>query len=214
VLSFRNIFNQTACRVQSGEPLTKTPLVILGLALIAFAVTFGVLYAYDFQPFNMTGNHPKSQQTPSSGTTSPTANPTLSPARNLIGTWETAFPTKFYIKTDFSSDQMQTVGSEDRTMTWVITAGSSESTVNVEVTFTSSNTQLIDESGYTPDVSPMELTGTISGTRLTLQGSDGVMGTFDFTSDNIHGTWNDNWTAAYSQQVYTVVDGLTLSRIS
>jgi hypothetical protein len=198
--------------VQSGEPLTKTPFILVGVTVIAFAVTFVVLYAFVIEPLNV-GEQPQNQQTPQ-GTNAPTANPTLSPARDLIGTWQTSYATKFYIKTDFSSDQLTDVGSEDREMTWVITAGSDESTVNIEVTFTYSNRQLIDESGYTPDVSPMFLTGVISGTKLTLQGSDGTMGTFDFTSDIIHGTWNDNWTAAYSQKVYTVVDGLTLTRNS
>jgi hypothetical protein len=134
----------------------------------------------------------------------------------LEGTWKTPFSTKFYIKTDFETGQLQDVGSENRTMTWTITSTSDENTVNIEVQFTGSNLQLVDGSGYTPDVSPMFLTGTISGTRLTLTtggSEDRTIGQFSFTIDIITGTWNDQWIMVYEQEVYTTTNSLTLTRL-
>jgi hypothetical protein len=188
--------------------LTKTPFVIIAVVLISFAVTFAALYVFVLQPFlaqdNSLGQIPSNSPTPSS--------PNLSAARNLVGTWKTSFPTTFNIKTDFSSADLVDVGSEDRVMTWVITSASDQNTVNIKVSFTTSNRNFIADSGFTPDVSPMFLTGTISGTRLTLHGDDGVMGQFSFTSTIIKGAWDDTWTAAYSQQAYTATDGLILSK--
>lgn len=142
----------------------------------------------------------------------PPNNVPLSVARELEGTWKTAFATKFYIKTDFSSVNLEDVGSENRTMTWVITVTSDENVVDVEVEFTSSNRQLIQGSGYTPDVSPMFLEGHISGTRLSLASGDRTIGEFSFTSVSIQGTWDDLWTMACSQEVYTATNGLTLTK--
>jgi hypothetical protein len=137
----------------------------------------------------------------------------LTPARDLEGTWKTTFNVKFYIKTDFETfGELQDVGSEDRTMTWIITATNDENMVDVEVSFTVSNRQLETGSGYTPDVSPMFLTGTISGTRLTLTSSDRTIGEFSFTTDIITGTWSDRWSMAYEQEVYTQANALVLSR--
>ena len=193
--------------------MTKTPIIIIAIALIAFTVTFVALYVLVIQPFQLPDDtFTTPTQTPTQ-TPHPTTNPSLSPARNLEGTWKTSFPTKFYIKTDFSSAQLQDVGSENRTMTWVITSTNNENVVKIEITFVSSNRDLVSDSGYTPDVSPMYAQGIISGSRLTLQSSgDGTIGQFDFTSDIIHGTWDDSWTSAYSQEVYTATNGLTLAR--
>jgi len=194
--------------------LTKIPFIVIGVAAISFTVTFVVLYAFVLQPFMLPNQNQFSTPTPFTTLTPQptTVNPTLTAARDLVGTWQTSSATKFYIKTDFATGQLEDVGSEDRTMTWTITATGDENTVDVEVQFSYSNRQLIDQSGYTPDVSPMFLTGTISGSRLTLQDGDRTVGTFDFTSDIIHGTWDDHWTLAFEQEVYTSTNGLTLMR--
>lgn len=172
------------------------------IILIAFAVVMATFYYLgvfdDFQAIDA----------------EPTPEPkTLSPARNLEGTWKTAFPVTFYIKTDFETfGELQDVGSENRSMTWTITATNDENMVNVEVQFTASNRQLVSGSGYTPDVSPMFLEGTISGTRLTLKTGDRTIGEFSFTTDIITGTWSDRWSMVYEQEVYTKTNGLTLTR--
>lgn len=193
--------------------LTKTPVIIIAVALIAFTVTFAALYVFIIQPFQLPDDTFTTPTRAPTQTPHPTTNPSLSPVRDLEGTWKTSFSTKFFIKTDFSSAQLEDVGSENRTMTWVITSTSNKNVVNIEITFAVSNRDLISDSGYTPDVSPMYVQGIISGSRLTLQSSnDGTIGQFEFTSDIIHGTWDDNWTEAYSQEVYTATNGLTLAR--
>ena len=143
----------------------------------------------------------------------------LTPTRDIVGTWKTTFTTKFTIATDFSSfEQLEDVGSENRTLTWTITATDQENIVHVTVEFSYSNRQLISDSGYTPDVSPMYLTGIINGTQLTLTRADsgpikqiGSVGVFTFTTSNMEGTWHDHWSGVYEQNVYTPTNGLKLT---
>ena len=183
-------------------PKKMSKLQTAAIVIIAFTVTIASLYYLGvFDEFQALSPTP------------------LTPARNLEGTWKTAFPVKFYIKTDFDTfGELQDVGSENRTMTWIITATSDENVVDVEVYFTVSNRQLVTGSGYTPDVSPMFLKGTISGTRLTLktggsQLSDSrTVGEFSFTTDIITGTWSDQWSMVYEQEVYTQTNTLILTR--
>ena len=172
-------------------------LQIAAIVLIAFTVTIGLFYYfYYFGVFDEF-----QAQSPA----------TLTPARNLEGTWKTTFPVQFYIKTDFETfGELTDVGSENRTMTWILTGTSDENVVDVEVSFTVSNRQLDSGSGYTPDVSPMFLTGTISGARLTLTTDGRTIGDFSFTTDIITGTWSDNWSMVYEQEVYTTTNSLTL----
>ena len=117
--------------------------------VIVFTVTFVSLYVFVIEPFQtqeQTFLNPSQTLTQTTNpTTNPTTSPNLSPARDLIGTWETSFATKFYIKTDFATGSLQDVGSEDRTMTWIITSTSDENIVNVEVHFSTSNQQLTSE---------------------------------------------------------------------
>jgi len=123
----------------------------------------------------------------------------LSPARKLEGTWKTPFAVKFYFKNDFDTGEYQDVGSQDRMITWIITATSDENIVDIEMRFNSSNTQ-ITSSGWIPDVSPMYYQGLISSSHLTLLGynvdtgkHDIIVGEFDFTAYFIEGTWNEYW---------------------
>jgi len=144
----------------------------------------------------------------------------LTPTRDIEGTWTTTLSTQFTIATDYENfGQLTDVGSEDRTMTWTITGTSDEHTVIVNVQFTYSNRQLIQGSGYTPDVSPMQLTGTINGTQLTLTKGNvgpieqiGAIGVFTFTSNQMEGTWHDHWNGAYEQKVYTTTNALKLMK--
>jgi hypothetical protein len=144
--------------------------------------------------------------TPSYGSNTP-----LSPARGLAGTWKTSFPVKFYIATDFDTGTLQDVGSEDRQVTWIITSTGDPNVYDIEQNFSESNRQLTG-GGYVPDVSPYFYTGTVSSSSLTVMGGDRVVGEFAFTSNVITGTWNDEWTMAYAQRVYTDVNTLTLTK--
>lgn len=149
---------------------------------------------------------------------------TLTPARNLVGTWKTSFPVTFYIQTDFDgmASELQDVASEERMVTWIITEGDSENTVYIEQRFTSSNWRsyvtpenpYYPSTGYVPNVSPSFLTGIISGTRLTVMSGNRIVGEFSFTSDIIHGTWDDSETILFSRQrVYTAPENLILTRV-
>jgi hypothetical protein len=182
------------------QPKPMSKLQTAAIILIAFTVVIATFYFLgffdEFQALN-----PEPTQPP------------LTPARNLEGTWKTTFPVTFYIKTDFETfGELQDVGTENRTMTWIITATNDENTVNVEVYFTASNRQLVADSGYTPDVSPMFLTGIISGTRLTLKTGDRTICQCNFTTDIITGTWSDHWSMVYEQEVYTKTNSLILIR--
>ena len=182
------------------QPKPMSKLQTAAIIVIAFTVVIATFYVLGvFDEFQTLNSEP--------------TQPPLSPARNLEGTWKTTFPIAFYIKTDFETfGELQDVGTENRTMTWIITATNSENTVNVEVYFTASNRQLVADSGYTPDVSPMFLTGTISGTRLTLKTGDRTICECNFTTDIITGTWSDYWSMVYEQEVYTKTNSLILTR--
>ena len=212
----------TVARSTKHASRKMTMLQTAAVTIIAFTIVIAVFYYVGlFNEFQNLPDQTSSTPTTPDQTMPSTTTPdqaTLSPARNLEGTWKTAFAVKFYIKTDFETGELQDVGSENRAMTWIITETSDENVVDVEVSFTSSNRQLTADSGYTPDVSPVFLTGTISGTRLTLTTGGSTfeeshsVGTFSFTTDIITGTWDDQWSLAYGQEVYTTTNSLKLSR--
>ena len=143
---------------------------------------------------------------------------TLTPTRNIVGTWETPIATEFTLATDYDDfENLKDVGTEDRTMTWTITATSDETIVNVNVEFTISNKQITSGSGYIEDTSPMQLTGIINGTQLTLTKEDvgpikqvGTVGVFTFTTTQMEGTWHDHWEGVWQQNAYTATNGLKL----
>jgi hypothetical protein len=202
---FQELVKNLAAKSSVNKAPNMAKLQTAAVIVIAITITLASLYYIGF--FN------ELQASPANTTTSQT---TLTPARKLEGKWKTTFPVKFFIKTDFDTGELQDIGSENRTITWIITPTSDDNVVDVEVTFTFSNRQFTG-SGYTPDVSPSFYTGTISGTRLTLTTGDkfsesGTVGEFTFTTDIITGTWNDQWSIAYEQQVYTSTNSLILSR--
>jgi len=141
----------------------------------------------------------------------------LPPARSLIGKWKTPLFVTYHIQTDFVNFVLEDVATEKRMVTWTITKGPNEKTVNIEQTFRSKDfTPLHPEwgaTGYTPDVSPTFLIGKISGTRLTVKDNSGHhYGTFTFTTHLMKGNWDDEWEMAYSQRVYTVKKELKLMK--
>ncbi len=144
----------------------------------------------------------------------------LTPTRDIEGTWKTTFATEFTIATDYQDfDQLADVGTEDRTMTFTITGTSDEHVVLADVEFSSSNRQLISGSGYIPDISPIQLSGVINGTQLTLTKSSvgpieqvGSVAVFTFTSTQMQGTWHDHWEGVWEQNVYTATNALKLMK--
>jgi hypothetical protein len=145
---------------------------------------------------------------------------TLTPTRDIEGTWQTTLATEFILATDYDDfENLKDVGTEDRTMTWTINPTDNENIVYVNVEFTVSNRQVTSGSGFMEDVSPMQLTGIINGTQLTLTKEDsgpieqiGSVGVFTFTSSQMEGTWHDHWSGVYEQNVYTTTNGLKLMK--
>jgi len=196
----------------SAKPKNKIKASNAIPAVILIVCVIGALYFSGFlSDFGLT---------PNNGTTDGGNPGVLTPTRDIEGTWQTTFATEFKIATDFQTfDTLEDVGSEYRTMTWKITPTSDENRVIVDITFSYSNRTLISGSGYTPDVSPMQVTGIINGTQLTLtkpsQGpiqQIGSVGEFTFTTSQMQGTWHDHWDCAYEQNVYTAINGLKLMK--
>src|SRR4030067_2720681 len=101
-------------------PKKTSKLQTAAIVIIAFTVTIASLYYLGvFDEFQALSPTP------------------LTPARNLEGTWKTTFAVKFYIKTDLDTfGELKDVGSENRTVTWIITGTSDEHEVNDEVRIT------------------------------------------------------------------------------
>lgn len=140
---------------------------------------------------------------------SPTDNP-LTPARNIEGTWKTAFNVTHYIKTDYCGffGPLEDVATQKRIVTWLITP-IDDNTVGIEVRYTGSSYTITNAScgnstGYVPDVSPQFYKGTISSSALTIKNTLGdIKGNFSFTTNLMQGNWDDKWCMAYCQEVYT-----------
>ncbi|MBW7934396.1 MAG: hypothetical protein H3C62_12490 [Gemmatimonadaceae bacterium] len=144
----------------------------------------------------------------------------LSPARNIAGTWRTAFPVRFYYQTDFCGVAKETVGYADWNVTFVITKTSDENVVNVEMSATNAGSfQRTPSScgsgstGYIPSVWPTTLRGTISSTSLVATKSSwGMSYDGSFTTDLMMGTWNHWECLIYCFGEYTETNQLKLTR--
>lgn len=146
--------------------------------------------------------------------------PVLTPARPLVGTWKAALPATVNFSTDSCSNALNTMtlaGSQPWTATFIITAGSDENHVYIQMTFTRGTYTPVPATACSspilvPEVSPMFLTGVISSTRLTLYNGTTSAGVFNFTTDILTGTFDYTWTGIYSQREYTASNGMTLLR--
>ena len=139
----------------------------------------------------------------------------LSAARDLAGTWKTKLPVKMYFKTDWCTPAPALVASQDWNITWTVTPGADENTVDVQMGFSASNFQAISgcpDTGVVPEVSPLFLTGTVSSSRLTLKMGSEVLGDFTFTNNIMQGDFNYLWCAAFCQVEYTQNRELILTR--
>jgi hypothetical protein len=125
-----------------------------------------------------------------------TASNTLTPARNLAGTWKTTFPVTFNYQTDFCAGK-ETVAAADWNVTWVITSVSgSDNQVDIQMTYSPTNYRRVTSScgsfstGYVPLVSPQYLRATLSSTSISInKTSDGLTYNGSFTTDLMEGTW-------------------------
>ncbi len=128
----------------------------------------------------------------------------------LAGTW--VGTADFNIATDANTfdGTLEYFGYETRAVTWTITAQSGG--YEIEYTYDLVSRNLQDGSMYVPDVTPIYLSGTLSGSTLTVETDGRVVGTFTLNGNTVTGTWDDDWTMLYRQRVYTDTDGLTLTK--
>lgn len=125
-----------------------------------------------------------------------TASNTLTPARNLKGTWKTSIPVTFNYQTDFCAGK-ETVAAADWNVTWVITpVTGNENEVDIQMTYSSANYRRVASScgnfstGWVPLVSPQFLRATLSSTSISInKPSDGLTYNGSFTTDLMQGTW-------------------------
>lgn len=128
----------------------------------------------------------------------------LTPARGLEGTWTTPFPVTFYLNSDGCGSYAH-YAKLTMKLQWTITA-ISDSFVNVKWDLTGSTSPVtIGSNCGSPNptiVFPLEFIGVITGSRLALSEQqmkysntgaalglyNVLVGTFDFTTDNITGT--------------------------
>jgi hypothetical protein len=120
----------------------------------------------------------------------------ISPARNLEGTWNTVStaPT-FYYYSDICGNYSR-VAQFQMGVQWIVTK-TGTNTVDIEMRKTSSSAvQLLVSSScalYVPIVTPIFLNGEISSSQLNVYDSYGyLVGTFNFTTNNITGGFNSN----------------------
>jgi hypothetical protein len=185
---------------QRGLSLTVLVALIVGVSVVAVVGVVIALGSFNSQSNPGQGGQP------------------LGSAADLVGTWRTPFATTYYYATDsrtFDPDDLEDIASEDRIVTWVITAGADANTVNIVQSYTSSNRQtLIADGLYTPEINAdRDLTGYISSSSLTVKSGNTNVGYFTFTSSNITGTWNDDsYSALYTENIRTAVNGLTLTK--
>ncbi|HET8722749.1 MAG TPA: hypothetical protein VFM53_01005 [Anaeromyxobacteraceae bacterium] len=130
----------------------------------------------------------------------------LSPARNLAGTWKMDVPVTVYFDTDFCTPAPSLVASQAWNATWVITPGLDDNTVYIQMTFSTSNSQILHGcpgTGVVPEVSPMFLTGNVSAATLTVRNGNDPVGTFTFTDWNLQGDFDYSFCLLYCQREYT-----------
>jgi len=149
-----------------------------------------------------------------------TNTPVLTAARTLVGTWKASAPTTINFSTDSCSNTPTTMtlaGTEPWTVLWVITAGADENHVNVQMTFTKGAFTHVTPTAcaspiLVPEVSPMFLSGVISSSQMKLYYGSTPAGVFNFTTDNLTGTFDYTYTGIYSQREYSATNGMILLR--
>lgn len=139
----------------------------------------------------------------------------LTSARDLVGTWKTRFASTVYYDTDWCTDEPSRVASQPWNVSFVITPGTDDNHVNVEMSFTTGGFTVINGcpgTGIVPEVSPLNFTGTVSASKLILSSGTQAVGEFNYTTDILTGTFDYTWSMVYAQRDYTATNALILLR--
>ena len=139
----------------------------------------------------------------------------LTPARSIVGTWKASAPSTVKFDTDFCTADLSLVASQGWTITLDIRAGANENSVDAAMSFVTSGAEIISGcpgTGVVPEVSPLLLTGNVSGTRLELRTGTTPVAKFNFTTDIMTGYLDYSWCSAYCQREYTDANAIVLRR--
>lgn len=146
--------------------------------------------------------------------------PTLTPARQLAGTWSTAIPVTFFYQTDFCSNRKETVAQARWNVTWTLTAVAGfENVLDVEMRFTRTSSTAVASScgsggnGWVPLVSPTFFRATVSSSAITASDTrTGLSAPGSYTTDLMMLTWNHYECLIYCSGEFTMPNELKLVR--
>lgn len=149
-----------------------------------------------------------------------TATPSLTLARQLAGTWQTAVPVTFYYQTNFCTGKRETVAQAKWNVTWTVTAVSGyENVLDIEMRFTRASSAAVASScgnngnGWVPLVSPTFLRATVSSSAITASDTrSGINVPGSYTTDLMSVTWNHWECLIYCSGEFTSASDLKLVR--
>ena len=141
--------------------------------------------------------------------------PVTMSAAGLVGTWRTASPVAFHIRTDdMDTHEVIELGYEIRNVTLTITPTGDVSTVHVSMSY-DVEASTIPQGAYYIHRSPPNLyRGTIDKGTVTLNDGGTSIIHLTYASTSMTGTWDDNtMLGGFIQDVYTEANGITLYRL-
>jgi hypothetical protein len=124
---------------------------------------------------------------------------TITPARNVEGTWKTPFAVKFYLSTDKCGGFVR-YADQDQKLTWLVTAISDNevnifSSASYKGSFNIYNICSQQPVPVSYDVSSM--TGVVSSSQMDLYVGTTKVGSMSFTSNNLAGYYDHQTCGSY-----------------
>ena len=168
----------------------KFGALIYGTLAAAIIVTMIVLTFVVFSPAHDTSGH-------NNGTTGP-----------LEGTWS-ASETTFFVRTNWSSDNLTDIGQENRTMTLVITGTEDPGMVQVEMSYSIISSNISSGTVYVTETTPDHFQAAVNGTTLVLD-QNGLRAVLSFDGFSMTGTWDHTVTfPSLTEEFHTADNGLS-----
>jgi hypothetical protein len=132
----------------------------------------------------------------------------------LVGTWGTTGPVTFFAMTNWPSGNMTNIGTENRTIDFVIAeSASGKNMVQVTMNYLVVSSNISDGAMYGAEQTPQIISGQETGNTLTLFGN-GNNAVFTFNAVSMTGTWNSTHSFTYfTEQVHTEKDALTMIKL-
>jgi len=135
-------------------------------------------------------------------------------AAGLVGTWRTASPVAFHIRTDdMDTHEVIELGYEIRNVTLTITPTGDVSTVHVSMSYDVGASTVPQGAYYIHQTPPNYYRGTLDGGTVTLDDGGSSIIHLTFATTSMTGTWDDNlFLGGLIQDVYTKENGITFYR--